>query len=406
MNRIRLLLRNRAFARLWAAQMLSLMAVYALNLVVVVLVERLTHSSVQMGITLVTITAPGLLAGLLAGPVVDRMSRRVLLMLTSSARALVSGLLLLGVKTLRGVALLPVLYAANMAVSALNQFTAPAEAALLPSLVKKADLIAANSLLNLGQAVAQGVGIVILGPVLIKTLGPASVPLMALILCVGAALNAAALPEKGAPRPTKASEEGLLAQLREGWRLIAADRLLKMAVSRLTLASVILLALSTLLPGFVARILHWDVAAAPLIFIPMGTGFLLGLYLLNRSPLASFARYERWIGSGMAAVGAAISLISITKGSPLVLFVAMCVIVGVGAAFILIPTKTILQQRPPVNLRGRVISTQMVLVNVFSLGPMLFSGGFADILGIEPAMFLVGMAAVGAGARSLLSRGG
>jgi len=394
-ERLKVLLRNRSFGRLWAAQFLSLAAVYAINLVAVVLVEEQTRSSVQMGITLITITLPGLLSGLMAGPVVDRFNRRNLLIVAYAVKALVAGTFFLCLRWLRGTPLLLCIYLVNLSISVLNQFTSPTEMALLPSLVRQSDLIPANSILSLSSIVAQGCGIVVVGPLMMKTLGPAAVPLTASALCLGATVNAIALPTAPGTIRRRELARSLWGQLKEGWRLIARDRLLKLAVLQLTLASVIMLTLSTLLPGFVARTMKWDVSASPLIIIPIGVGFLAGTVLLNRRVDA--LSYAEWAGFGLLNIGGAISAVALTGGRPLFLLVALCVVVGIGIALVFIPTKTVMQERPPVNLRGRVISTQMVLVNAFSIGPMLFGGGVADAIGIRPTMLLVGLTALGAG---------
>lgn len=398
-ERFKVLLRNRSFGRLWAAQFLSLAAVYAINLVAVVLVEEQTRSSVQMGVTLITITLPGLLAGLLAGPIVDRFNRRDLLIAAYAVKALVAGAFFLCLRELRGAPLLLSIYLTNLSISVLNQFTSPTEMALLPGLVRKGDLIPANSILNVSAIVAQGFGIVVVGPLMAKTLGPAAVPLTAALLCVGATFNALALPSRPKPQHTQPGRENLWFQLKEGWRLIARDRLLKLAVLQLTLVSVIMLTLSTLLPGFVARIIRWDVSVSPLVIAPVGVGFLVGTVLLNRWTAA--LPYREWAGLGLLGIGGAISAIALTSGQPIPLLVALCVIIGMGIALVFIPTKTVMQERPPVNLRGRVISTQMVLVNAFSIGPMLFGGGVADAIGIRPTMLLVGLTALGAGTINL-----
>ncbi|HDN80377.1 MAG TPA: MFS transporter [Chloroflexi bacterium] len=395
-EKFHVLLSNRSFARLWVAQFLSLAAVYALNLGAIMLVEEQTHSSIQMSITILTITLPGLFAGLVAGPVVDRFDRRRLLVIANASKALVAGSFFIGLRSLRGAPLLLLVYTVNLCLSSLNQFISPAEAALLPSLVGRDHLIAANSILNLGAIAAQGVGIVVVGPLLIKLLGLASVSLMAMGLSLGAAFSAWALPLQAATSHRCRRINNLWADLREGWGLIAGDQLLKLAVFQMTLASVIMLTLSILLPGFVARTMGWDVSASPLIMLPVGAGFLTGLAVLNRH--TQVMKYENWVGIGLLSLGSAISAMALTSGKPPFLLVLFGVVAGAGLSLVFIPAKTILQERPPVNLRGRVISTQMVLVNATSIAPMLLGGSMADAMGIKPTMLLVGLTALMAGA--------
>lgn len=75
--------------------------------------------------------------------------------------------------------------------------------------------------------------------------------------------------------------------------------------------------------------------------------------------------------------------------------------VGMALALVLIPARTVLQERPPAALRGRVIAAQLALANATAVLPLLLGGTLADHLGIRPVMGLLGLLAMGAGAIGL-----
>lgn len=388
------LLKNRSFIRLLLAQFLSLSSVYALNLSTVVLVELETRSSFQTGVVILTITVPGTVASLVAGPLVDRFNHRATLMLSYLFKGVVAGLFFLALRSLEGFPLLLSAYLTNVFLSVLNQFTSPTEATILPSIVRREHLIRANSVFQISSVMAQGVGALLVGPILVRFIGLKNIPLIAFLFSLMATLNAFFLPGRSW-RTAVAKEINFWEELRYGWEWIAKDRLTRTTVFQLSLATLIMLSLSTLLPGFVYRTMEWDASRFPLIVIPIGAGFLIGLLLLNYC--SRLLVYEDWICYGFVSLGASIAAIALFgKKFPglLSLSATAC---GAGLALVFIPAKTLLQERPPACLRGRVFSTQYLVVNASSVGITLFSGSMADLLGIKTAMFLLGLAAIGGG---------
>ena len=81
----------------------------------------------------------------------------------------------------------------------------------------------------------------------------------------------------------------------------------------------------------------------------------------------------------------------------------MPLIVGVGLslAAVIVPSRTVLQERPPAEMRGRVVAAQLALGNAAAVLPLLLGGALADWLGIQPVIGLLGLAAFSAGALGL-----
>ena len=113
---------------------------------------------------------------------------------------------------------------------------------------------------------------------------------------------------------------------------------------------------------------------------------------------------ERWISLGFIALGlglAALPFLSRASGPSLLLLAAVGFAIGLGLALITIPAKTILQERPPAGMRGRVISTQLVLGNAASTLPMPLGGGLADLIGIRKVLLILACVTLGAAAASV-----
>jgi MFS family permease len=395
------LLKNRGFRRLWAAQFFTLTVVYGLALAGTVVVEELTHSSTQTGLLILSAILPAFLASLVSGVVVDRWGRRRVLLASHAARAMVALAFWAGTKFLPLTPALITVYAVNVAGVAFTQFAAPAELALLPDLVGRPRLLSANTLFQISMLVAEGLGIIVLSPLMIRLFGPSAMGLLSTGLCLLAVILVAALPRDAAlARETdrKSRLRRNLADLQAGWTTIARDRLLTLVAIQATLAATLLLILLSLLPGLMSRYLGLGVENAPLLLLPGGLGFALGAFLVSR--WGNRLNRETLIAAGFTGAGASIGLISLLSGDAGHLWLMLAPIFGMGLflAAIIIPARVVLQERPPADMRGRVIAAQLALANAFAVLPLLLGGTLADKLGIRPVMGLLGALALGAGA--------
>ena len=67
----------------------------------------------------------------------------------------------------------------------------------------------------------------------------------------------------------------------------------------------------------------------------------------------------------------------------------------------MVPAQTFLQERAPVELRGRVFAVQLMLSNFASIVPLLLLGGLADLIGVDRTLVLIGVLIAVAGAISV-----
>lgn len=397
-------LKNRNFRRLCLAQFASLTATYAIYFASMALVEEITRSSAQMGLMIFSSTLPGLLFGLLAGVVVDRQERVKIMMAANLLRVLVALGFSVAIHFFPRIYLLLTIYLTNFCISALAQFLISAEGATVPRLVGEEKLMAANSLFNISSLVSQGAGLVVLAPLLLKISGAEAVGLVGAILYLAALVIIAPLPRENMTRKPRQGRRlaEIWTELKEGWRFIFSDRLVAWATFQLTLASMLTLMLTTLAPGFVARVLGLEVADAVYMAVPVGMGFGLGIALMGRR--GKLLSKERWISLGFIALGLGLAVLPLPSGAggPSFLLLAMAIFtIGLGLALVTIPAKTILQERPPVGMRGRVISTQLVLGNAASTLPMPLGGGLADLIGIRKVMLILACITLGAAAAGI-----
>src|SRR6202171_1268870 len=161
--------RNKDFLLLWLAQAISQTAQNAIWYGIVVLVQRRSNSSTQLSVAVLTLIIPSVIFGVLAGVYVDRWDKRIVLIATNLIRgAIAFSYALFGL--VPGLPL-GLLFVINFVFSTVGQFFAPAETAMIPTVVARPKLLQANSLFHLTFTASQLIGLVVLGALLVKITG-------------------------------------------------------------------------------------------------------------------------------------------------------------------------------------------------------------------------------------------
>src|SRR2546425_1273652 len=166
----RSVLKNRSFLLLWLAQLLSLTVFNAANYGVIAFVTSVTHSTVMVGLAIISFTLPAVPFSLLAGVYVDYLDKRLVLWASNALRAASTGMIALAL-LLNPHSVIPVFFLAFV-ISLITQFFIPAEASSIPLLVNKNDLVPALSLFNITQTIAQAVGYLVIGGLITSLFQP------------------------------------------------------------------------------------------------------------------------------------------------------------------------------------------------------------------------------------------
>jgi len=402
-------LNNRNFLFLWGAQILSQTAMNGIHFTQMVLIEKLTRSSAQLGIVILAWSLPAVLFSAVAGVVVDRFSNKDILVASNVLRTLTVGSYILVLRILGGYSLLLAIYTITFIVSAIGQFFSPAEAATIPLLVNHQHLLAANSLFSLTLTATAVVGLILLGPLGIKLLGVEGSFAAIAIIYIGAAILVALLP-KDNPHPSRNSYASSAirrawAEVREGWQFVGSHRPVLAALLRVTLIATLALIMAMLIPGFAARVLGMNPEDAVYIFAPAGLGLVLATYLVGR--FGYLVRREILINTGlglMVLTLASLGLVSqghrtvsvpLFEAYPQAAFslttavMVLAAFLGFSIALVNIPAQTTLQERTPLGVRGRVFAVQFLVANAAVLPPTLFIGTLADRIGIPRVILLI-----------------
>jgi MFS family permease len=425
----RSLLRNRFFLRLWLAQLISQTIQNAANYGLLVLIAEVTGSSTLIGLAIISFSLPAVLFGVPAGVIVDRINRRHVLWISNLLRGFCALGFVINLMVDRH-DVLPI-YILTFLIAVISQFFTPAEGAAIPLLVDERELVNAISLFNITFTLAQALGFVLLGPVILNVVSSVTIslggtgatldPVQLLYLIIGLAFFLCAvltflLPNRffvleREAQGTKADValiKRVLGEIGESWRFVYRDRRLLIALLQLSFGNILLLVIGQLAPKFVGELLHRPPANAALVFVPAGVGLVVGSALMPR--VVKRLGKARSISAGIIGLSVTSILLVVCQRLAqqidpvqwfndwpfLALIMALIFALGCELDLMNIPAMTLIQEHTPDAIKGRVLSLQSIIYNAASIPVILFIGGIADLYGIATVMWvLAGMVFVG-----------
>jgi len=425
-------LRNRPFLLLWLSQLAtqigSNMVLYGLT----VLVYDATHLNTAVSGLFLTFLVPSVLFSALAGVYVDRIDRRIVLVATNAMRAVLLVLVFLVGQNVGLVLLLNLVFATT------TVFFAPAEATMIPALVPRDQLVAANGLFTLTLNGAFALGFALLGPLLVTIAGdPEPLLLVVAVLFGFAAIFCVTLPSD----PPVAAEQpraggraavaeaghavgGTMADLREGVAYIREHTAIAWTLVYLGIAAGLVGVIGVLGPKFASQTLGLDSKDLIVVVLPLGIGIVMGVLILNT--YGAYVPRRRAIEGGLIALG--FLLASLTIAGPVSRFlegisgdvkvvdlsvltsliavvVALGFLAGIAYGIVAISSQTQLQEDLPEEVRGRVFGILNMLVSVSSILPIVILGSLADVIGTTAVILTVAIAVIASGVLSIVSRG-
>ncbi len=383
-------LRNPRFLALFGSQILTQVGGNMVLFGLTVTVFALTGSNTSVSFLLLTYLVPAVVFGAIAGVFVDMFDRRLILIATNFARG---GLYLLLIFVPDQ---LIIIYVVTAIVATLTTFFGPAEAAMIPLVVKRDQLLTANSLFILMLQASFVVGFAVLGPLALTVLG-----VEALIVIVAAAYGLAGLlcwvlpsaPASQAGMASLASARSALQatyqQLREGLTYIREHRNIMWSLVYLAITASLIGVLGSLGPAFAKDVLGLEEGDLVVILAPLGAGLISGIVVLN--VIGKYLPRRRLIEGGMLALSGSLIVLGLAQnldilrdGDDISALIAVVVVVafvaGVCYAFVAVPAQTSLQEELPSDVRGRVFGVLNMLVSLASFVPIILAGPLADVI--------------------------
>lgn len=399
---------NVDFILLWQGQLVSQLGTQAAFVATMLWTLESTGSPGLMALLLITSSLPAVLLGPIAGTVVDRHSRKTLIIGSDLVRGLAallvgSAMLFRPTSTDAVVALLMI----SAVVSGLaGTVFGPAVRASLPDIVPAERLAASNALSTMGVQVSLLVGLAA-GGALYAALGPAI-----LFVADGLSYLFSAGTEmfiRLPPRPQ--TERGgsmrvVLSRYRadtvEGLRYCIADPGRRGFMVLAAGLNFLFMPIFVLLPLYVERVLGASSSWYGFLLAGLSGGALLGLLCAGR--LGDRGRLRGPVLSGaLLGTGACMAVLGQADHT----VVALVILIGIGTmtSIVNVLVITLIQIRTPAQMRGRALAVLIALTSLATPLGLALGGHFGEIAsGRIPTLF--GMAGLAAMALSgaLLSR--
>ncbi len=300
--------RNRPFLLLWLAQAATQIGGNMVIFGLTVIISKSTGSVTAVSALILTFLVPAVLFSALAGVFVDRLDRRLVLVFTNILRGLAFVAMYFVGDHLASIYLL------NITVSTITVFFAPAEAAMIPMLVPKRQLMSANGIFTLTLNASFAIGFALLGPLIVKIAGAPALIVVVAALYFVAAVFCWTLPSappavrdpgpegaRGRVREAEDAMASVVVQLREGLAFIRDHRRVRWSLVYLAIAASLVGVLGVLGPSFAKKTLGLSPEDFVVVVLPLGVGIVFGILLLNA--YGRLVPRRRVIEGGLIALG-------------------------------------------------------------------------------------------------------
>lgn len=391
-------MRQRNFALVWFAGLISLTGDWFLIVARPYVVFQLTGSVTATALVLATRLVPQLLLGSVAGALVDRWDRRRVMLICN----ILLGLSLLPLVLVRSADWLWLLYLQGIVQSILSQFLRPAEDALLPRLVDKADLVPANALNGLNNNLGRLVGPPLGGLVVaIWGLGGAAI-IDATSFFLAAGMLTLVAVDGRAVREASATVQVPGRAWTKMWRDLAAsfalirhDRLLASVFLFWAISGIGEGLFSALFVAFVTVVLNGGSVAYGSIVAAQAVGGLVGSMAIGY--VGKGISPGKLLGLGAIGLGLIDACtINAHRFVPGVLLpIIFMIIVGVPGSGIQVGFSTLVQTGVADEFRGRIFGAINAVAALSMLGGTVIASLLGDRLGVvallnfECAMFVI-----------------
>ena len=399
MDRYRRLLARRDYRLLWTGATVSALGDGMSFLALVWLVLERTNDPALVGVLAAIYTAPVVIGGLVAGVILDRFDRRLVLVVDNTIRGL-------AVASVPVAAAFGVLSTAHVFVVAaiyglLFMVSLAGIPSMIPSLVDEAELTTANAMETLSYAIAGLAGPALAGAAIALASAPtvlaidaatygflvvsllAMRPLPAAAPAAPAAAVVGASPTDPAPAPSSVSR-GLGPAVRF---LLATPAILVLTLMYMTINIGEGMS-GVYLPIYARDVLGGNAVTYGLLATSFTAGILIGSLLVG----AIGWRWPHGRSIAAAAVAAGLALAILVLTPPLPIAMAALGLSGLFASSLTAWAQTIRMRLIPAELRGRVFALLRTLmqstgpIGALIAGVLLAGGPIAPVLAISAAL--------------------
>jgi predicted MFS family arabinose efflux permease len=383
------LLKNRPFLFLWGGQILSQVADKVLIVMSIALLTSyhipIRYAASSSSYLMIATTIPAILFGAAAGIFVDRYPKKQIMVLADIIRGCL--ILLLPVLPKEFIVLLLITFA----ISTVTQAFAPAEQSAIPLVVPPENLLTANALFTTTTIASLIVGFAIAAPMLAVVTSISKYAsqeiLVASLYFIAAGLGQLVRVQENINTSRNALRINPWNEIKIGFEYLRSNKIvlnamLQLAVLFSTIAALPVLSIKlTAEVGLKPEEFGFLVAA-------MGIGLVFGSGVLGHWG----SRIQKKSLPLIGFIGMSIVLAIFTFVNSLWIGLLCAAILGFGASLIAVPMQTLIQEKTPESMRGKVFGFQNNAVNIAIAVPLTITGPLTDRFGLPPVLW--GMSAI------------
>jgi len=376
-------LSNRRFFALWLAQFVSSFGDWLAILALFSLVAfRLHGSPYQVAGVMISFIAPWALLGPVAGVYVDRWNVKRTMIASDLLRAVIAALLALSGP-------LGQTYLLVFLLSSVSCFFMPAQAVAIPLIVRREDLLLANSLnaqtIQLGKVISPAIA-----GLLVSWAGEKACFYIdgATFLFSAATLSKITIDRVSAEAGKDAGS--VFKDLVSGIRLIRGHRAISFVMLSMATAIVALGSFDALVSVYIRDLLGRQAGLFGALVSLVGAGTIIGALLMRQA--ARMLQKVQMVVAAILLMG--LCVLAFAALNHIAAVVAASLMLGIAVAYVLVPSQTLIQEESPPGMLGRVSSTSLSLMTLSQLAAFLLAGTIASWIGIRNLYFVVSAALV------------
>ena len=379
--------RHTDFLKLWVGQTVSVVGSEVTNIALpTIAILQLHATAAEVGLLAATQQIAFPVLALFAGVFADRLRRRPLMIVADGVRAL--AILSIPIAFALGALSLVQLYVVAIVLGVGTVIFDIAYLAYVPGLVSRADILEANTKLEVSFSGSRLVG-PSLGGLLIQVIGAAQAMLADAFSFVVSVVSIIWIRQvEDSPRHPTVPQAGVFAEIREGLRLVLHDPILRALLLMLTIGGIGFHLQDPALFLFAYRNVHLSPALFGLVFGAGGAGAVVGAMVVG-----SVVR-KLGVGNSLALSNVLLGLAFLAwplalLGSPVLVLGALMFFAGISDSIYNVSQVSLRQAVTPSRLQGRMTATMRTVF--WGVRPIsnLAGGVMAGAVG-APATIVIG----------------
>ncbi|HLJ48339.1 MAG TPA: MFS transporter [Bryobacteraceae bacterium] len=362
--------------RLWMAQVVSVFGDFLAIFAIFSLISfRMKGNASEVSGVLIAYLLPFTFVSPVAGVFVDRWNVKRTMIASDLIRAVLVGFLVLATNVWH-------IYGILFVLSTVSSFFMPAQSVAIRTMVPREGLLSANALIQQAFYALQIISPAIAAAI-VSAAGPGICFWVDSASFVASALFLSGIVVKRDTAPQLKNLGSIVHEMNAGVKFILTHASISVVVLSITAGMFAVRCFGALVAVFVRDVLAAGNGLFGILSSLVGVGMIIGSQFTRR--LAMTRSKAHMVIGGLVGMGVGISIVAAVPWVPFA--IAGMLIMGLFAAFIVIPSQALMQEETPPELLGRVGGSMMSVMMASQIAALCLAGPVAQIMGIRNLYF-------------------